>query len=281
LLPSRVFWLPRETGRKSGVGKGLVAKDVQVRDVMCELLIEKIAETFWWPARHVERKFPRDIESGIAWALPIFVVRLPRLSIRAAQDYLRQRQLPVRLAKQDRPLHGCVVAVRGKGVILVDGSDGANEVRFTLAHEVAHFLLDYQIPRQQAVVYLGERITQVLDGSRPATRAERIDGILARAPIELYMHFMYRDEGSIYTNRIVRAETRADLLAFELLAPETHVWRTSQKAFTERTYRERTTILRRLLSRRFGLPDDPAQKYSALLCRSRFGGPSVREWLGL
>ena len=247
---------------------------------MPEARLVRVAEGFWQSARHIEGRFPRDIESAVAWSVPLFVVRLPHVSVRDVQNYLRQRQLPVEIGTEDR-LHGCVVAIHGKGLIVVDGSDGANEVRFTLAHEVAHFLLDYQIPRQRAVARLGTNIEEVLDGHRPATRAERIDGILAHAPIELYAHFMHRDDGDIRTNKILNAESHADLLAFELLAPETKVWRSLPKPFAKRTYQECTATVRRLLARRFGLPTDAARQYSTTLCRSRFGGPSVREWLGL
>ena len=248
---------------------------------MSEAQLVRVADGFWQAARHLDAQFPRDIESAIAWSVPLFVVRLPHVSVREIQNYLRQRQMPIQIGAEDRPLHGCVVAIRGKGLIIVDGSDGANEVRFTLAHEVAHFLLDYQIPRQRAVARLGARIEEVLDGQRPGTQAERIDGLLAHAPTELYAHFMHRNDGNIGTNKILNAENHADLLAFELLAPEIEVWRALPRPFAKRTYQERAASVRRLLARRFGLPSYAAGQYSIILCRSRFGGPSVREWLGL
>lgn len=241
----------------------------------------RAADGFWQAARHLEGQFPRDIESAIAWSVPLFVVRLPHVSVREVQNYLRQRQLPVQIGAEDRPLHGCVVAIRGKGLIIVDGSDGANEVRFTLAHEVAHFLLDYQIPRHRAVARLGTRIEEVLDGQRQETHDERIDGLLAHAPTELYAHFMHRVDGDPTVSAIIQAESRADRLAFELVAPQAEVWRASPRHFARRAYLERTATLQRLLVRRFGLPSHAARQYSAMLCRSRFGGPSVREWLGL
>ncbi|HZQ09243.1 MAG TPA: ImmA/IrrE family metallo-endopeptidase [Anaerolineae bacterium] len=35
-------------------------------------------------------------------------------------------------------------------MIFLDGSDPANEQRITVAHEIAHFLVDYQMPRARA-----------------------------------------------------------------------------------------------------------------------------------
>jgi Zn-dependent peptidase ImmA (M78 family) len=39
------------------------------------------------------------------------------------------------------------MARAGHGFISLDGSDADDERRFSLAHELAHFLLDYQDPR--------------------------------------------------------------------------------------------------------------------------------------
>ena len=118
---------------------------------MLEARLLRVAERFWEPAGHLARQFPRDIESAVAWSVPLFVVRLPHLWVHDLENYLRQRRLPASMEVADRPLHGCVIAIRGKGFIVVDGTDGAPELRFTMAHEFAHFLLDYQQPRLRAI----------------------------------------------------------------------------------------------------------------------------------
>jgi hypothetical protein len=241
----------------------------------------RVAERFWEPARHLARQFPRDLESAIAWSVPLFVVRLPNLWVHDLDNYLRQRRLPASIGVADRPLHGCVIAIRGKGFIVVDGTDGARELRFTMAHEVAHFLLDYQEPRQRAIERLGPQIEEVLDGQRLPTPAERVDGLLANAPVGLYAHFMHRVGGEVAAAAVFESENEADLLAFELLAPEAEVWETVPKNFLQRPFTARRSSLQRLLVCRFGLPSEAAQNYSGMLSRSRFGGPSVREWLGI
>lgn len=239
----------------------------------------RVSKTFWEPARHLARQFPRDLESAISWSVPLFVVRLPNLWVHDLENYLRQRRLAASMGVADRPLHGCVIGVRGKGFIVVDGTDGAREIRFTMAHEVAHFLLDYQEPRQCALERLGPEIEDVLDGQRSPTPAERVDGLLANAPLGLYAHFMHRVGGEVAASAIVDAESEADLLGFELLAPEGEVWNAVPKNFWQCSFSARRSSLQRLLVRRFGLPNEAAQKYAAILSRSRFGGPSVREWL--
>jgi len=150
-----------------------------------------------------------------------------------------------------------------------------------MAHEVAHFLLDYEEPRRRAIERLGPRINEVLDGQRSPTPEERVDALLANAPVGLYAHFMHRVGGVIAADNVLEAESQADLLAFELLAPEAEVWGAVPKSFSKRTFTARRASLQRLLVRRFGLARDAAQKYSAILCRSRLGGASVREWLDM
>lgn len=248
---------------------------------MPEARLLRMAEKFWEAATHLERRFPRDFESAIAWSVPLFIVRVPRLCVHDIESYLRQRQLPAVIGVTDRPLHGCVIAIRGKGLIFVDGGDGAHELRFTMAHEVAHFLLDYQLPRQRAIERFGPQIEEVLDGLRPPTPEERVDGLLANTPIGLFAHFMHRVGGDVAAADILEAESNADLLAFELLAPEVEVWGAVPKNFSKRTFNARRASIQRLLIRRFGLPRNAAARYSAILCRSRFGGPSIREWLGM
>jgi len=248
---------------------------------MLESGLRRTAEKFWQLANHLGSKFPRDIESAVAWSLPLFIVRVPQLYVHDVESYLQRRQLPATIGSADRPLHGCVIAMCGKGFIIVDGADPVRELKFTIAHEIAHFLLDYQQPRQRAIEKLGPQIEEVLDGKRPSTPQQRLDGLLSNVSVGLYAHFMHREDGHLAKSKVFEAENQADRLALELLAPETEVWFAIQKDLTNAPFTQRVATLQRLLVRRFGLPSNVAQKYSANLCSSRFGAPSVREWLGM
>lgn len=249
---------------------------------MLETRVHRTAEKFWKSAGDIQSRFPRDIESAIAWSLPLFMVRLPRLWVHDVERYLRERRLPVVIGPAaDRRLHGCVLAIRGKGLIIVDGTDKPPQVRFTIAHEAAHFMLDYQEPRLRAVQRLGENIQSVLDGERALEPEERVDGLLANAPVGLYAHFMHRNSAGFGSEKTLEAESQADQLAFELIAPEGELWRMLPRGFIERGYESSLAAVRLLLVRRFGLPSGAAAQYAASLCRSRFGGATVREWLGM
>ncbi len=248
---------------------------------MLEARIRETAEEFWKFSGLRKRTFPLDIESALSWSLPLFLLRVPNLWIHNIEHYLVQQQLPALLGGADRPLHGCVVALRGKGLVMVDGTDTAPEIRFTIAHEVAHFILDYLAPRQRALVILGAGVDEVLDGYRAPTANERADALLANVSLGLYAHFMHRDESGFGDATALDSEDQADRLAFELVAPEDELWRALPKDFKDRTYRKRVETVRRLLIRRFGLPSEASCKYATIFCRTRFGGASVREWLGI
>jgi hypothetical protein len=92
---------------------------------------------------------------------------------------------------------------------------------------------------------------------------------------------MHRAGGDIAGEDVLEAESQADLLAFELLAPEVEVWRAVPKGLGQRPFSDRKTALERLLIHRFGLPSEAARTYSNRLCYARFGGRSVRDLLGI
>jgi hypothetical protein len=126
--------------------------------------IQGIAEEFWAEVGELEA-FPRLLESAVLWALPLGIFKLPRLWVSDAQSWLAQRGIRFCLETGDRPLHGCLLAYRGRGCVLLNGADSLAESRFSLSHEVAHFLLDYHRPRQRAVKRLGPSILEVFTAS--------------------------------------------------------------------------------------------------------------------
>ena len=129
------------------------------------------AERFWLLAGKPE-PFPRSLETSVLRALPLVIVKLPRLDVERINDYLQDRGLNLQCLAASRRLRGCLLARSGSGIVFLDGTDPADELRFTLAHEVAHFLLDHLQPRQRAVKALGPAIQDVL-GRASRTHARR------------------------------------------------------------------------------------------------------------
>jgi hypothetical protein len=181
--------------------------------------VEQLANDFWI-GTGVSDLFPRNIEKAVAIKLPAAVVKLPQLRAKGIRYWLQARSLSAPLPMDPRELMGCIVAYRGHAIIFVCGSDSPDEQRITIAHEVAHFIRDYLLPRQRAIELFGESIIQVLDGDRLATPVERVHAVLAHARIGAHVHLLPKGDWDEDAHpRVSRSEGQADALALELVAP--------------------------------------------------------------
>lgn len=176
-------------------------------------------------------------------------------------------------------MRGCLVAFRGDGFIFVDGSDPEDEQRFTLAHELAHFLTDYRLAREKAIKKFGPDITEVFDGLRQPTVTERVHALLAGTHIGVYTNLMERNEASgDFNSSVWQIEDRADRIALALLAPPEEVLTMAAAASQ---FAERHSAITALLRRHFGLPESIAAAYGRSLLVSIGRGPSWVETLRL
>jgi len=167
-----------------------------------------------------ETRFPRRLEACVQAALPLSVISLPGLTTLAVGQWLGRVGVNTPGMGPNRPLRGCLVAFQGRGMVFVEANDDSSETQFTVAHETAHFICHYLAPREKAISRLGPNILNVLDGLRSPTNEERLAGVLRGCPIGQYRHMMGRThEGAILSADVERAETEADLIALELLAP--------------------------------------------------------------
>src|SRR6266581_2865974 len=182
------------------------------------VLIENTAQEFWVLTGGAP-SYPCDIKTAITWTLPLEVSAVPQLRINDVLAWTQRVNITLRIQGRNRRLHGCLIAYRGKGTIFFDANDSEDEQRFTLAHELAHFLLDYQAPRQCAITIFGPPILPVLDGDRQATLAERFHAVLSTVPLGVMSHFMERPDDGLPGNEVIDVEDRANRLALELLAP--------------------------------------------------------------
>jgi hypothetical protein len=238
------------------------------------------ANQFWVAAGEVEA-FPRRLEAPVSWGQPLAIFKIPRLCVADVEHRLAESGIEFKVKTPDRGLHGCLVAFAGKGIVFLDGSDPPNELRFSLAHEVAHFIIDYVWPRERAIERLGLPIVDVLDGYRQPTVSERIDAVLGDAPVGVHAHLMDRSpSGSLGCGRIAGVEHRADRLALELLAPEYEV----RRAFQVHRFTGQNGNLAEagdFLTDTFGLPKSVAKEYARFLGAIGRRNDSVRNWLGI
>lgn len=247
---------------------------------MIEPHLVALAKDFW-RAAGTPLSWPRDLEHAIALTLPLATITLPQLGLSKIRRWLQKRGVPFEFPCQDRQVRGCLVAYRGAGAVFVEGSDPQDERRFTLAHEVSHFLLDYHLPRQRARQQLGNGILDVLDGLRPATVEERVDGLLNLVSVAPHVHLLEQQgDGSFFRAEVWRAENRADQLAIELLAPLQAVFSDLAADGRATGYSDCLASSRRLLTAKYGLPIPIAHAYARTVAEELTGGPSILDELG-
>lgn len=227
---------------------------------MTPLWVIELANEFWRRAK-IDDPFPRALRRPISRAVPVTIVYLNRLTFQQATDWLKKMRIACPCSEPDRSLRACLVASSGHGFVFVDGTDPEDEQRYSLAHELGHFLKHYWYPRGVASLRLGEQVCEVFDGLRPPTDEERLDSLLQRVPVGYHVHLMRRDEdGDVCDAAVAWAEEEADLLAYELLAPMEVVMKLASDNGADSS-----PSVARLLRSAFGLPEREAIAYGDLL----------------
>lgn len=226
---------------------------------------------FWERCGELE-PFPRSLERSIALALPVTVVKPSKLQLHKVEGWLQRRGVPFQFSCRNRVVRGCLIAFGGEGLIFIDGSDPDDERRFTLAHEIAHFLVDYWQPRERAMATLGYTITDVLDGLRLPTVGERVNALLVRTPIGVHTDLMERDTDNDFSANVWQIEGRADKVALALLAPPEDVL--SRTELGAAKFEQRLFSTTSVLRSDFGLPFGIAESYGRSLLTAVNRGPS-------
>lgn len=226
-----------------------------------------LARTFWtlptMPATLRERVFPRDLRTASQEALFLTVKGIAGLSLTSAFAWLSQNGLMTPPLTVERRVHGLLYTAADAPVLFYDSNDTEAEVRFTLAHELAHYLRDYWKPRQQLAHSIGVAALDVLDGKRAPSSDERLGAVLAGLPLDVHVHLLDRDwAGHPVHPDDADAEARADRLAYELLAP---VEELAAAGLASASLRDMTETL----VAAYGLPRPQASAYARLLRGSR------------
>src|SRR4051794_4462210 len=109
--------------------------------------IQQIAETFWKASLIEKINFPISttlLEQAILLTEPIAVVKLNKLSLLQISKYFTDRGKIISCPLDSKELYGFVLSYNGYTYIFLNGTESAEEQCFTLAHEFAHYLLDYK-----------------------------------------------------------------------------------------------------------------------------------------
>ena len=242
-----------------------------------DALIEQTAEDFW---ELVDESpgYPRPMQIAITLGSPLELRSVTGLNVDHVLAWTRRINMACAIRGQDRRLHGCLVVWRDRGAIFYDADDDEAEQRFTLAHELAHYLLDYKAPRERAVRILGASILAVLDGERDPTLDERLHAVLSSVQLGAMSHLMERPDKGLPMSAILDVESRADRLALELLAPARPLHELLDQPAAPRGFRARLAFLSEQLTTNRGLPPDIAAAYARFLLAQR-GEPTFHDWL--
>ncbi|MBI2807307.1 MAG: ImmA/IrrE family metallo-endopeptidase [Planctomycetes bacterium] len=224
----------------------------------------ELAIEFWRDA-NVREQFPRELYSAVRRA-GLSVLIVAELTLDRLQSWLDGAGIVCELSVTDRRLKAALYARNGEGIAFIDGSDSPDEQRYSLAHELAHFLRDYLKRRRQVESRLGTAALDVFDGHRPPRPQERLDSLLRFTQIGHYLHLLDRDErGNPANATIARVEEDADRLAFEILAPGQHI------VTNVPNWRKRNALIAALVDV-YGLPAPQASRYADVLIPKE--GPS-------
>jgi hypothetical protein len=217
-----------------------------------------------------------DVESLVAWTAPLAVVVLPELNIAGARGWLAERGAGVQFGKDDRQLRGLLLAWRGSGVIFVDGGLPVPDRRFTVAHELGHFLLDYVEPRAR-VLRKAPDLLEVLDGHRPVTARDRTRAVLERISLGVHAHLLDRDPHGGAAWDVEQGEDLSSRFALELLSPWRDVLATLRRLPDGLVWGGRLEAATRLLEGTFELPEQAARVRARAALESMGEGPGFLE----
>lgn len=245
-----------------------------------EAYIQNIASEFWAQACQ-QANSPYDISRAVSLLFPIDIVCLCELSLEKIEKWLRERGIKMPIDVNDRCLHGFVLAAKGNGLIFINGTDLEDERRYTIAHEISHFILDYKLPRDKVIEKLGESIVEVIDGLREPTIEERVSGLVKNVIVRPFTHLLEKEgDGSFKTISIYNSENKADALALELLAPCRDVIRLVSNEKEKSVFAVFNEKCAHILINSYGLPLPVAIKYAKQLAYAVTGGPSIVNKLG-
>jgi hypothetical protein len=240
----------------------------------------QLANTFWWNTDQ-QRTFPRNIEQAILRNFPVAIIHLPKLGLTSIKKWLETRDLEMPFAGKERHIRACLLARCGHGLIFLDGTDPDDERRFSLAHEIAHYILDYHIKRQAIIRLFGNKIIDVLDGKREATIEERLNGILSGITVGPFMHLMDRDkQGYVNNQYILNIEDGAERFALELTAPKKALEHYLDQHFPGWFKQHNHANHSELAAGIFGIPQRILVEYISYLANLRRPPQSFKDWLG-
>lgn len=247
--------------------------------------IQQLASEFWSRAA-IEPNYPIDniiLEQAILLSCPLSIVKINKLNFYAIFSWLNQNGFTSASNHFDVncSLFGLLFVNKGKGFIFIDGSVSSQEQLFTLAHEVSHYILDYEQHKLQLVRTLGDDGIEILNSSREPYHHEYFKGIISGVDVKPYIHLIEKETSDTWEKMgIGKVENSADLFAMELLAPIKFVLKEINSLKISLKYPDIIQNLPVILERKYGFPVYLASRYAKFVAYGLTGGESFLDRLG-
>lgn len=203
------------------------------------------------------------------------VRKVKKLTVEKVQERLSRSQIDIELTyKAD--IEGFLIVVGGDALIFLD-PDPPERFQFNLAHEIAHYLIEYHHPASRVQRGLGMEALQMKNGEVALSIEMRIKAFLMKINIQPFTHLLDLSGLSARDRiRVSNAEINADRLAFELLAPFQQV----KPVVMAKRYGDVVNKAEKLLRAHYGFPDIEAGLYAEWIGSRITGGRTMEERLG-
>lgn len=242
--------------------------------------IQQVAKAFW-KASLLEIKFPISttlLEQAILLTEPIAVIKLNKLNLLEISKYFTARGNSISCPLDNKELYGFILSHNGYTYIFLNGTESVQEQRFTLAHEFAHYLSDYKLPRQSIIEKCGVSIIEALNNKRHFTTEEKLLALVQGYSLKAFTYLLDASATSAFERlHVWKAENKADELAMEILAPYTHILQDINRDSIVKSFSSLQQYLPKLLQVKYGFTINLARLYGKSLAARISGGLSLAE----
>lgn len=218
--------------------------------------LEHCAAAFWEPIPE-RTSFPRDLERYLPLHYQASIETLSGLTVQRVHEWLSAIGFAPTNPQKNRRLDGCIIAQKGHAILFIDDALSLDQRRMIVAHETAHYWIDYELPRRRMKMRFGDDSVKILDQERTAETVEILMATAAGAPIQAFYHYHFKDH-----KQETEVEQRANTLACLLMAPRREVLARAKKC---QMTREDESNWLKLLHQDFGMPENWARGYLPLL----------------
>lgn len=243
--------------------------------------IERIARKFW-ATTQAEFRYDYDIVKAVESSLNVHLIRMQQLNPTKIISWLASHNMDIPFESKATHLNGALLIKNDNVIMFIDAAENAVQQRYTLAHQVSHFLLNYQMPKERAIMTLGKEIAQVLSGNTEASVTQLVQSTVSNITGNVYTLLIEKwDESTSFDWELLRTKDPAVSLTLELLAPRYQIINETASVGARLRYSPFKRKCQELLIDKYRIPSEIAHKYASELAGSVTSGPSFLSKLGI